>query len=75
MNIDEIKEKVNDGKIGELRLEDLAEIAKPASGQDMWPFLLAALMIGFGGSGSADYWRGKHDAYKELTTKKANADG
>lgn len=63
----EIAKKINEGKFGEIKPEDIAAITKSSNFFDFWPFLVLMLMGGYNfGSSGADYWRGKYDAYKEL---------
>lgn len=76
VSVDDILKKINEGKINEIKPEDIAAITKSSSGLDVWPLILLTLLPGvLVGNSSADYWRGKCDAYKELITLKGNADG
>lgn len=69
MTLGDIVKKVNEGKTSEIKPENIAALAKIGNGADMWTLIFLLLLTSvWGGNSSADYWRGKYDAYKELTT-------
>lgn len=69
VDIDAITKKIEKGE--NVTPEDIAAVTKGCNTTDML-FMLAFLLLisGWGGNSSADYWRGKYDAYKELIEKK-----
>lgn len=71
-NIEAIKKKLEKGE--KFTPDDIAAITN-TNGCDQWGniWMLLAILIAFsslGGNSSADYWRGKYDAYKELHENK-----
>lgn len=67
-DIDEITKKLEKGK--QITPDDIAAITKNCNNMDMWQFLVVFLLLGYtGGNSSAEYWRGKYEAYKELHDK------
>lgn len=64
--LQKIKEKKNDEKASDIK-DDILALMKNNNESDAWPFILLAILpMLCGGSSSADYWRGKYDAYKEI---------
>lgn len=69
LSLEEIVKKVNEGEHEKITPDDLIGIAKTTNDFNMLPLLILALLPGLCNSSSADYWRGKYEAYKELHEK------
>lgn len=68
------KKKSESGKVD---FPDIAAIMQSGNTTDPWlaVFAMLAILPGFIGTSSADYWRGKYDGYKEgMQVKPKNDD-